>query len=257
MIVAARRSRRDPLHVGHDGPVQGRDADPPQPRVERDGAGRSLGVHARRRAAARAARSSTCTGCSSPSTARCCRARGCCGCRSSTRSEVVDAAADGDGDDGRADVLHAPARRARASRATPAAACACSCRARRRCCPRPSTPSAARTGQAILERYGMTETGMITSNPLDGERVARHRRAAAARRSRCASSTTRARPARRERSAAIEVRGPNVFAGYWRMPEKTREEFTADGWFRTGDMGEWVTTARERLPASSSAARRT
>ena len=38
----------------------------------------------------------------------------------------------------------------------------------------------------------------------------------------------------------MQLRGPNVFAGYWRMPEKTREEFTADGWFRTGDMGQWV-----------------
>jgi len=39
---------------------------------------------------------------------------------------------------------------------------------------------------------------------------------------------------------SVQVRGPNVFAGYWRMPDKTRDEFTADGWFRTGDMGDWV-----------------
>ena len=39
---------------------------------------------------------------------------------------------------------------------------------------------------------------------------------------------------------SVQVRGPNVFAGYWRLPDKTREEFTADGWFRTGDVGEWV-----------------
>jgi malonyl-CoA/methylmalonyl-CoA synthetase len=38
---------------------------------------------------------------------------------------------------------------------------------------------------------------------------------------------------------AVQIKGPNVFAGYWRMPEKTREEFTADGWFRTGDVGQW------------------
>jgi malonyl-CoA/methylmalonyl-CoA synthetase len=37
----------------------------------------------------------------------------------------------------------------------------------------------------------------------------------------------------------VQIKGPNVFAGYWRMPEKTREEFTADGWFRTGDVGQW------------------
>ncbi|MEP7328443.1 MAG: AMP-binding protein [Betaproteobacteria bacterium] len=97
----------------------------------------------------------------------------------------------------------------------------------------------AHTGVAVLERYGMTETGMITTNPLAGPRVGGtvgqplpgvEIRIAAA-------------PDREDTSAigGVEVRGPNVFAGYWRMPEKTREEFTPDGFFRTGDMGEWVT----------------
>ena len=96
-----------------------------------------------------------------------------------------------------------------------------------------------RSGQAILERYGMTETGMIASNPLDGKRVAGtvglplpgiSVRVVDDAGTPCAPGTT----------GGVEVRGPNVFAGYWRMPEKTREEFSADGWFRTGDMGEWV-----------------
>ncbi|MDE2002431.1 MAG: malonyl-CoA synthase [Betaproteobacteria bacterium] len=98
-----------------------------------------------------------------------------------------------------------------------------------------------RSGQAILERYGMTETGMIASNPLDGERVAGtvglplpgiSVRIVDDAGMPCAPGTI----------GGVEVRGPNVFAGYWRMPEKTREEFSADGWFRTGDMGEWVSS---------------
>jgi malonyl-CoA/methylmalonyl-CoA synthetase len=97
----------------------------------------------------------------------------------------------------------------------------------------------ARTGHAILERYGMTETGMITSNPLDGVRapgtVGRPLPGVSVRVVDDAGDL-------REPGAigSVQVRGPNVFAGYWRMPDKTREEFTADGWFRTGDMGEWV-----------------
>ena len=96
---------------------------------------------------------------------------------------------------------------------------------------------AARTGQAIVERYGMTETGMNTSNPLDGER-------------RCGSVGV-ALPGVSVRVVGadgatcapgevgdIEVKGPNVFSGYWRMPDRTREEFTDDGYFRTGDVGE-------------------
>jgi len=96
-----------------------------------------------------------------------------------------------------------------------------------------------RTGHAILERYGMTETGMITSNPLDGARVA--------------GTVGRPLPGIAVRVTGdnghacgagvvgnVEVRGPNVFAGYWQRPDKTRDEFTADGWFRTGDVGEWV-----------------
>jgi malonyl-CoA/methylmalonyl-CoA synthetase len=95
---------------------------------------------------------------------------------------------------------------------------------------------AQRTGHRILERYGMTEAGMITSNPLDGERIA--------------GSVGYPLPGVtvRVRSDAgqdcpvnevgqVEIRGPNVFAGYWRQPEKTRAEFTADGFFRTGDLG--------------------
>ena len=97
----------------------------------------------------------------------------------------------------------------------------------------------ARTGHAVLERYGMTETGMNTANPLAGERIPGSVGLP------LPGVSVRivdgdARACGPETVGAIEVKGPNVFGGYWRMPEKMREEFTADGYFKTGDMGEWL-----------------
>jgi len=94
----------------------------------------------------------------------------------------------------------------------------------------------AKSGHRILERYGMTETGIITSNPLDGERVA--------------GTVGFATPGFDVRVAnsdgvvlsagetgVVEIRGPGLFAGYWQLPEKTASEFRDDGWFITGDVG--------------------
>jgi len=99
------------------------------------------------------------------------------------------------------------------------------------------------TGHKILERYGMTEAGMITSNPYDGERIA--------------GSVGFALPGVKARIAGrngnelpygdvgvLEISGPNVFAGYWQMPEKTAEEFRTDGYFITGDMAVMDETGR-------------
>ena len=85
-----------------------------------------------------------------------------------------------------------------------------------------------RTGKRILERYGMSEAAIITTNPLDGERVA--------------GSVGFPLPGVDLRIAGggtgvVEIKGPSVFCGYWRNPEKTAEEFTADGYFITGDVG--------------------
>jgi malonyl-CoA/methylmalonyl-CoA synthetase len=94
----------------------------------------------------------------------------------------------------------------------------------------------ARTGHAILERYGMTETNMNTSNPYDGDRVAGTvglpLPGVAVRIADPASGAVLPQG----EVGVIEVSGPNVFGGYWRMPEKTAEEFR-DGWFITGDLG--------------------
>lgn len=93
----------------------------------------------------------------------------------------------------------------------------------------------ARTGHRILERYGMTETNMNTSNPLDGERrpgtVGPPLPGVDVRVVDNDGCTVRS-----GETGQLQVRGPNVFAGYWRMPEKTKEDFTADGFFNTGDM---------------------
>ena len=154
------------------------------------------------------------------------------------RRRGVAASAAGDGDDGRSDLLHAAAPASGSDPARRPRICACSSRARRRSSPKPMREFRERTGHAILERYGMTETNMNTSNPYDGERIAgtvglplagcrtAHRR-----------SRQAAQPLPTGEIGMIEVRGPNVFKGYWRMPEKTAEEFRADGFFITGDLG--------------------
>ncbi|MFO0995181.1 MAG: malonyl-CoA synthase [Alphaproteobacteria bacterium] len=93
----------------------------------------------------------------------------------------------------------------------------------------------ARTGHTILERYGMTEAGMITSNPLDGARIAGSvGPPLPGIEVRVAADDGRLLP--QGETGVLEIRGPNLFKGYWRMPEKTKEEFRADGFFITGDV---------------------
>ena len=107
-----------------------------------------------------------------------------------------------------------------------------------------------RTGHIILERYGMSEAGIITSNPLDGDRL----------------EGTVGFPLdsydlrivgdsdellKSGEIGNIQIRGPSLFPGYWRMPEKTRENFTQDGWFETGDLGLIDSTGRRSIVGRS------
>ncbi len=101
-----------------------------------------------------------------------------------------------------------------------------------------------RTGQTILERYGMSETAMLTSNPYSAD--ARYDKQSERRGGTVGfplpGVSLRVRGDDGQdlpvgEIGGIQVKGPNVFKGYWRMPEKTAEEFTADGFFKTGDVG--------------------
>ncbi len=96
---------------------------------------------------------------------------------------------------------------------------------------------ASRTGHAVLERYGMTETNMNTSNPYDGERVPGAVGHALPGVSVRVTDPETGKTLGPEHIGMIEVKGPNVFKGYWRMPEKTKAEFRDDGFFITGDLG--------------------
>jgi malonyl-CoA/methylmalonyl-CoA synthetase len=89
----------------------------------------------------------------------------------------------------------------------------------------------------VLERYGMTETNMNTSNPYDGERVAGAVGHALPGVSVRVTDPETGKELARDEIGMIEVKGPNVFKGYWRMPEKTKAEFRGDGFFITGDLG--------------------
>jgi malonyl-CoA/methylmalonyl-CoA synthetase len=93
-----------------------------------------------------------------------------------------------------------------------------------------------RTGHTILERYGMSETAMLTSNPYRGERRGGTVGFALPGVSLRVQDDD-GQPLPVGEIGGIQVKGPNIFKGYWRMPEKTKEEFTADGYFKTGDVG--------------------
>jgi malonyl-CoA/methylmalonyl-CoA synthetase len=94
-----------------------------------------------------------------------------------------------------------------------------------------------KTGHAILERYGMTETNMNASNPYEGERIAGTVGFALPDVALRIVDPETGKALPQGEIGMIEVKGPNVFKGYWRMPEKTASEFRADGFFITGDLG--------------------
>ena len=94
-----------------------------------------------------------------------------------------------------------------------------------------------RTGHRILERYGMTETNMNTSNPLDGDRRAGTVGFPLPGVEVTITDPETGAPVAPDETGMIEVRGANVFKGYWRMPEKTKEELRDNGFFITGDLG--------------------
>ena len=97
----------------------------------------------------------------------------------------------------------------------------------------------ARTGHAILERYGMTETNMNASNPYDGERIAGTVGLPLPGTEIVVTDPETGAELPRGEIGMIEVRGPNVFKGYWRMPEKTAAELRDNGFFITGDLGKF------------------
>jgi malonyl-CoA/methylmalonyl-CoA synthetase len=101
----------------------------------------------------------------------------------------------------------------------------------------------AKTGHLILERYGMTEAGMICSNPYDGARVpgtVGYPLPGVA--ARVADEAGAERP--RGEPGVLEIKGPNLFKGYWRKPERTAEEMRADGFFITGDIATMAADGR-------------
>lgn len=106
------------------------------------------------------------------------------------------------------------------------------------------------TGYTILERYGMTEAGMICSNPYDGDRVAGTVGfPIGAYRARVAGIDDE--EVERGEVGILQIKGPSLFSGYWKLPDKTNEEFTTDGYFRTGDLASMDDSGRVRLMGRS------